>query len=451
MIRFFLPPVRTKNGYTLVELIVVVTILAILSTISFIAYTNMTSEARNTVRKTDMSEMKVRLRGIAQKLGAFPLPSSPFPVTNSGFLALNQGWTDTITTNNGSSFNIDPKSKRPYRYSTTTNRQGYQIGMSLELGSETYVSYVDGDYNPLAPYVFPSLLLATDGTGTMEIHDGVGSGSVNRTKFVVNNGTRNLPYDMNGQPVSTASSFSGILTEAGVRLPWASNYSSCQEIYEGGKNMGPGAYLIISSTGTLTLTECSMNPPIYGEIPVIGSCNNGSTNGCAAGTPINQVLGSCGGNATWNCTAPGGISGGCTRANPVCTTYPGCDTPDIFLANDQVWAACNAGATNAYIGQPIVPCYYSSNDCNSAFRNAIGGTYQWGRNDDVSAQGTPTSVLASTGTTANTVGHSNIILNSIYPHDWIASQNNNLWGGESTSASGGTFTDQTVPNQALMQ
>jgi hypothetical protein len=135
--------------------------------------------------------------------------------------------------------------------------------MSLELGSEKYGSYVDGDYVPLSPYVFPSLLLATDNTGTFEIHDGVGSGSVNRVKFIVNNGSLNLPYNMDGKTVSTATSFSGILTEPGVRLPWTSNYATCQDIYEGGKNMGPGTYLVISSTGSLTMTGCTMNPPTY--------------------------------------------------------------------------------------------------------------------------------------------------------------------------------------------
>ena len=72
--------------------------------------------------------------------------------------------------------------------------------------------------------------------------------------------------------------------------------------------MGPGEYLIISSTGSLVLTECSMIPPFYGAIPVIGSCNNSIMNSCTTGTAINQVMGSCGGNATWNCTAVGGTS-----------------------------------------------------------------------------------------------------------------------------------------------
>ncbi len=237
--------------------------MSVLSTLSFIAYSNMSSDARNAVRKTDMSEMKVRIRGIAQKLGAFPMPSSSLAVTNSWFLAVHQGWTDTIDTNNGSSFNTDPRTKRPYRYATTANRQGYQLGMSIENSSDKHVSYVDGDYAVLLPYVFPSLLLSTDVVGSMEINPWVGSWSVNRLRFIVNNGTLNLPYNMNGQPVTTATTFSGILSEAGVRLPWVSNYASCQEIYEGGKNMGPGSYLIINSTGSLTMTGCTMNPPIY--------------------------------------------------------------------------------------------------------------------------------------------------------------------------------------------
>ena len=83
MVHNFVSFLRAKNGFTLVEIIVVVGIMSVLSTISFIVYSNMSSDARNAVRKTDMSEMKVRIRGIAQKLGAFPMPSSPLAVTNS--------------------------------------------------------------------------------------------------------------------------------------------------------------------------------------------------------------------------------------------------------------------------------------------------------------------------------------------------------------------------------
>lgn len=175
MHQFYIPSSLRKKGFTLIELIVVITILTVLSTISFIAYTNMLSDARNSVRKTDMSEMKVRLRGTAQKLGAFPLPTNPITLSNSGILAVTHGWSDSIETDNGSSFRTDPRTNSPYLYATVTNRQGYQLGMSFELGSDTYSSYVDGDYIPLAPYIFPSLLLATTDTGTIEVNSAIGS------------------------------------------------------------------------------------------------------------------------------------------------------------------------------------------------------------------------------------------------------------------------------------
>ena len=175
MHQFYTPSFLNKKAFTLVELIVVIAILAALSAISFIAYTNMLSDARNSVRKTDMAEMKVRLRGTAQKLGAFPLPTNPITLSNSGILAVTQGWSDSIETDNGSSFRTDPRTNSSYLYATVTNRQGYQLGMSFELGSDTYSSYVDGDYIPLAPYVFPSLLLATTDTGTIEVNSAIGS------------------------------------------------------------------------------------------------------------------------------------------------------------------------------------------------------------------------------------------------------------------------------------
>ncbi len=189
---------KKKGGFTMVELIVVLTIVAILAAISFVSYTSMMSDARNSVRKTDMSEMKVRLRGIAQKVGAYPLPSAPFAMTNSGYLAVNQGNTDTVETEEGGSPRKDPKSKTSYVYSTVTNRHGYQIGMILEGENDTYNSLVDGDYIPLVPSVFPSLILAITSTSTIEVHDGIGAGSANRTKFVVQNGTLNLPYNITG-------------------------------------------------------------------------------------------------------------------------------------------------------------------------------------------------------------------------------------------------------------
>lgn len=52
--------------------------------------------------------------------------------------------------------------------------------------------------------------------------------------------------------------------------------------------------------------------------------------------------------------------------------YPGCDTPDIVLANGQRWAACNVGAT------ATVTAY--ADNVYSTQPNAIGKFFQWGEN-----------------------------------------------------------------------
>ncbi len=71
------------NAFTLIEIIVVVSIIAVLSTIGFLAYSGSVTDARDTTRKADMAELKVRLRATKQKTGAYPLPTSYFSLTNS--------------------------------------------------------------------------------------------------------------------------------------------------------------------------------------------------------------------------------------------------------------------------------------------------------------------------------------------------------------------------------
>lgn len=61
---FFL---RSQNGFTLPELIVVVTILVILSGAAFISYSNFTIDARDSARKSDMGSLKVALQSAKQK------------------------------------------------------------------------------------------------------------------------------------------------------------------------------------------------------------------------------------------------------------------------------------------------------------------------------------------------------------------------------------------------
>lgn len=94
----------------------------------------------------------------------------------------------------------------------------------------------------------------------------------------------------------------------------------------------------------------------------------------------------------------GGTSGESKSA--VASRYPGCDTPDIALANGQKWAACNVGATTAFVGGSQT--YPSSAAPNAAQKAYLGAFFQWGRNEDVTNLGT-TATLAAAGATSSTV------------------------------------------------
>ncbi len=71
---FLLKNLRNR-AFTLPELVVVIAIVAILSTAAFISYSSFNIDARDSVRKADMGNMKVILRSTKQKNGSYPTPT----------------------------------------------------------------------------------------------------------------------------------------------------------------------------------------------------------------------------------------------------------------------------------------------------------------------------------------------------------------------------------------
>jgi len=153
---------QQKQGFTLVELIVVITILAILWTIAFISLQWYSKDSRDSVRISDVSKLKTSLELYALDSWKYPAPDDAENVTLSWWEIVWNQWVvwENVLTNLSRNLNKipkDPVSDKSYVYSTTANKKEYQILSIYEWDSVALVSQthadlwasvrVDGTYN----------------------------------------------------------------------------------------------------------------------------------------------------------------------------------------------------------------------------------------------------------------------------------------------------------------
>jgi len=130
---------KQKQAFTLVELIVVITILAILWTIAFISLQWYSKDARDSIRISDISNIKTSLELFHLNSGKYPLPDDKQIVDYWTEILWYQWdfWTTVISSLSRSMSEVptDPLSDKKYVFSVANNKNEFELLSLLEWDS----------------------------------------------------------------------------------------------------------------------------------------------------------------------------------------------------------------------------------------------------------------------------------------------------------------------------
>ncbi len=124
-----------KNGFTLIEMLIVVTIIALLSSVILVGLQPARTAARDARRIVDLNEVKNGLELYFNKCGYYP--GQIQPALNCGPFVQIFTWQDLTAALTGSNLDIDaipddPTTGADYLYATDTNGKHYILGATLE-------------------------------------------------------------------------------------------------------------------------------------------------------------------------------------------------------------------------------------------------------------------------------------------------------------------------------
>jgi len=262
--------------FTLVELIVAATILVLLSTIGFYSYVQNLSSARDGVRKTDIAALSSQLRLQKKERWSYPAPGDSFEIQNRWSAIALQGKMNTqVALSTASSLPLDPKMDIPYTYSTTPNRQEFQIAASLE-NNNNPKALLQGDYSSVSKNILPTLVVAHDSWPVEIVND-----PSNKDYFIFNESIKNLPYDFETwNPRFDWATLATLLEEAQLNGYWQnSDFRSCEEIAQAWKRITPDGYTeeyqVRNSSGILVNQCCyCTSTGCVNEAPTGTECTN---------------------------------------------------------------------------------------------------------------------------------------------------------------------------------
>ncbi len=120
-------------GFTLVELIVVITIVWILSTVGFVSYSGYLTWARDSNRISQLTKLSDSLQVYAANK-TLPLPDNYVEITESWSILAYQWevWVDVLETIDYTNWGKDPRDDSYYTYYLTKDRNNLQLMAFME-------------------------------------------------------------------------------------------------------------------------------------------------------------------------------------------------------------------------------------------------------------------------------------------------------------------------------
>lgn len=148
--------IRKKRiaGFTLVELIVVITILVVLGTIWFLSTQSYIASSRDSSRVVTVKNLSKGLELFFIKTSSYPMPENISGSGDISWVSLVNVWVIWDTISRGISFSstpTDPLFKTQYAYGVDYNRKRYQIG-TMDENSSAYSNPLLWTAYASAPY-----------------------------------------------------------------------------------------------------------------------------------------------------------------------------------------------------------------------------------------------------------------------------------------------------------
>ncbi|HNS65612.1 MAG TPA: type II secretion system protein [Candidatus Woesebacteria bacterium] len=128
---------QKKSGFTMIELLAVVTIMAILFTIGIVAYTNAVRNSRDNRRVTDISNMR-------QALVLFRSDTGCYPDDFADLLGSDGYWSEPQQP-------LDPSTGMSYTYTPSGTCATGHSGFTITANMENTSTYPGGTYSVTNP------------------------------------------------------------------------------------------------------------------------------------------------------------------------------------------------------------------------------------------------------------------------------------------------------------